>query len=552
SLLRGDPATGARYLSRALREPPPPPQRVDILRRLGSAETLAGEPAAGIEHLREARELACDPLDRAHITLELIPALTLVADFEKLEALVEQSLAETRGIDDELTLLLEAELTAMLSNVPGGFERLNRFEALADKLTGETPGERLALACLTMEHLRRPGVAELERLGRMALADGRLLADHGPGAPVIAYGLGTLIWADAFELAGREAQRMLEVSQRAGSISGAGMAAIMLTWLAFRRGDVRRAEEYARDAVHSLQDAGFALAAALAALADASLERGEVDGALDEIERAGYGGTVPEIATFAWLLAARGRLHAARGDYERGLADLLAAGRTSVAVGLGNPAVCPWRSEAALIQLRLGKRDEALQLAEEELRLAEDFGARRAIGIALRARGQCEKDERGIEYLRSAADVLGGSEARLEHARALIDLGAKLRRTNHRSEARVPLKEGLDVALRCGAMVLAERATQELEASGARPGKRWLSGIDSLTASERRVCQLAADGMTNREIAQALFITLRTVESHLTGAYRKLDVCSRGELGGALEGQGQEPDEPPNIEARAN
>ena len=90
------------------------------------------------------------------------------------------------------------------------------------------------------------------------------------------------------------------------------------------------------------------------------------------------------------------------------------------------------------------------------------------------------------------------------------------------------------MALRCGATALADRATQELEASGARARKVVPAGIDALTASERRVCQLAADGRTNREIAQALFVTLRTVETHLTAAYRKLDVSARHELRAAF------------------
>ncbi|MDP8968051.1 MAG: AAA family ATPase [Actinomycetota bacterium] len=539
SLRRGDPGTAVRCLSRALREPPPLAARVDILRRLGLAELLAADPA-GLDHLGQARELTDDPIERAHITLELVRGLTLVADFENVEALLEQSLAQTRGIDHELTLLLEAELAAALQNLPGGFARLDRLQALTADITGETPGERLALASLTTQRLGRRGVGELERLSRLALGDGRLLADQGPASPV-AHVIGTLIWADAFEPADREAQQMLAVSRRTGSVSGAGLAAIMLSWIAFRRGDVRRAEEYARDAADALHEARFALAAALAARADALIERGEVDVALCEIERSGHGGTVPEIAPFAWLLAARGRLHAARGDRERGLRDLLEAGRYSVAIGLVNPAVCAWRSEAALTHLHLGQRDEALQLAQEELRLANDFGARRAIGIALRVRGLCEQGERGLGYLRSAVEVLSTADARLEHARALIDLGSTLRRSNHRAEARLTLREGLDVALRCGATAIAQHASEELKLSGARPRAIPISGVDSLTASERRVCQLAVEGLTNHQIAHALFVTLRTVETHLTAAYRKLRISSRRQLREALAGELAEP-----------
>ena len=83
-------------------------------------------------------------------------------------------------------------------------------------------------------------------------------------------------------------------------------------------------------------------------------------------------------------------------------------------------------------------------------------------------------------------------------------------------------------------MALAARAETELRATGARPRSVVLSGIDSLTASERRVAELARDGMTNREIAQSLFVTARTVEGHLTHVFRKLDIAAREELAGAL------------------
>jgi RNA polymerase sigma factor (sigma-70 family) len=126
--------------------------------------------------------------------------------------------------------------------------------------------------------------------------------------------------------------------------------------------------------------------------------------------------------------------------------------------------------------------------------------------------------------------VLARSEARLEHARALVDLGATLRRANQRTEARARLREAVDLALRIGAFGLAERANEEIAATGAKPRKVVQTGLDALTASERRVAQLAADGMSNKEIAQALFITIKTVEVHLSRAYRKLEIGSRAQL----------------------
>ena len=142
---------------------------------------------------------------------------------------------------------------------------------------------------------------------------------------------------------------------------------------------------------------------------------------------------------------------------------------------------------------------------------------------------------RGSSALREAVDLLGGTRARLSTPQALVDLGAALRRANRRKEARGPLREGLDRAHRCGAKALEERARTELEATGARPRKAVLTGVESLTPSERRVARMAAEGMTNREIAQSLFVTAKTVETHLRHVYPKLDVAKRTDLPDALD-----------------
>ena len=130
--------------------------------------------------------------------------------------------------------------------------------------------------------------------------------------------------------------------------------------------------------------------------------------------------------------------------------------------------------------------------------------------------------------------MLAGSPARLEHARALVDLGALLRRDNRRSEARKLLRQGVELAHQCGATALVTRANDELAATGAHRRTILLSGLDELTASERRVAQMAAEELSNKEIAQALFVTVKTVEQHLGRVYRKLDISSRRQLGAAL------------------
>jgi DNA-binding CsgD family transcriptional regulator len=153
----------------------------------------------------------------------------------------------------------------------------------------------------------------------------------------------------------------------------------------------------------------------------------------------------------------------------------------------------------------------------------------------LRAAGLIAGGDCGLDQLGEAVAVLDGSGINLELARALADHGAALRRRGNRRDARQPLRRALDLATRCSAPRLAGRVREELLAAGARPRRERIAGVEALTASQRRIAQLAAQGLTNRQIAQALFVSLPTVVTHLRHCYQKLDINSRQQLTGALE-----------------
>jgi DNA-binding NarL/FixJ family response regulator len=140
----------------------------------------------------------------------------------------------------------------------------------------------------------------------------------------------------------------------------------------------------------------------------------------------------------------------------------------------------------------------------------------------------------GLAVLEQAVDMLEPTTARLEHARALVEYGGALRSSKHRIAARERLREGVEIAHRLGAHALIAQANEELAATGARPGRVAHTGLETLTTSERRVAQLAADEMSNKDIAQALFVTVKTVEVHLSSVYRKLEISSRRQLASAL------------------
>jgi DNA-binding CsgD family transcriptional regulator len=193
----------------------------------------------------------------------------------------------------------------------------------------------------------------------------------------------------------------------------------------------------------------------------------------------------------------------------------------------------PWQSLKARALAQLGRDAEALEAMTAELELARAVGGDRVIGRCLRQLGELG-DEAGEPHLVQAIEHLSRTPARLELARALAALGALLRRTRRPTEAREPLRQALDLAEKCACPPLVESVRSELYATGARPRTAALGGVEALTARELRVATMAAEGHTNREIAQALYVTPKTVEVHLSNAYRKLDISSRRELAGAL------------------
>jgi DNA-binding CsgD family transcriptional regulator len=149
----------------------------------------------------------------------------------------------------------------------------------------------------------------------------------------------------------------------------------------------------------------------------------------------------------------------------------------------------------------------------------------------LRLRGRIGGE---FDDLQRALDLVANTPFAYDRACAQLELGSAIRRAGQRTDAQPLLRAALDYAGRAGAIGLAQRATEELRASGARPRRAALSGVEALTPTEGRIAQLAATGRTNREIAQHLFVTINTVDKHMRAVFRKLDITSRTELARAL------------------
>ena len=340
---------------------------------------------------------------------------------------------------------------------------------------------------------------------------------------------------------------VIDGARARGAIATVATALAMRAEAGFRAGRLAEAEADGREAVALLteNDVPVLIPAAVACLVDVLLELEPAQRSLELLQRhfpsdaslpRGYSGTM--------VLFALGRAAAAAGDATGAAIRFESCGLAQAEWGERNPAPRPWRSGLALALAALGRDEDAVRLVEEELRLARAFGAARAIGIARRTRALLATGEEQITGLRAAAQTLSGSPARLEHTRTLVELGAALRRAGNRTEARGMLAPALERCHEHRATVLAERCRAELEAAGARPRRERLSGPESLTASERRVAELAAKGLTNRQIAQALFVTSKTVETHLGHVYPKLAINGRAELPDALVSGSTPPPRP--------
>jgi DNA-binding CsgD family transcriptional regulator len=539
ALALGDAAGAADLLSRALEEPPANGERAAVLLELGQALARAGAPEA-IEPLTEIVERGEDAAAMAAAAIELSGMLFYAgraAEGATILRRAQQQLPKGEPLREQLEIALlgvsytsasarrEAEATIAELRDPGGPAR--------------SVLQATTLAALAMDQVNYLGsAASTTDLAKRALGNLRLEPHRGENWAILA--LAALTVADGIDAAQRGADDLLgQARQRGAAVTVATISGLRAN-IALRRGDLMTAEADAQAAIDLAPDllgAEFPLVIAVTAAVLAGLDRDETPDSLRRlIDATGVNETADDFLVSAQPRYASGVLRAAAGNHEAAVEELRGSALDHPASGGENPAMLPWRSAAALSLAELGRHDEARGLAADELRRARSFGAPRAIGIALRAQALVGPSAERAKRLEAALEVLAPSPARLEHARVLVDLGATLRAAGQRTTAKEPLLDGLTLAARCGARTLERRARAELAAIGVRPRTTESTGVDSLTPSERRVAELAAAGGTNREIAQELFVTEKTVETHLGRAFRKLEISSRRQLPDVLTG----------------
>lgn len=545
ALDRLDMRAAGEYLRRALREPPAEADRAQVFARLCITEVHT-DPLAAAEHLRTAVEEEPEPAERARLARYLTEALTRTGQAEKAIDLLDELAAEIPETDRESLYRLWAQgIQTLLEETPRLADAWIRRGAIGFDLAGDTPGQRFLLATLALKTTLTGQCSHTAT----ALAERALARFTPPADPMLtgAFTVTALLHADRLTEA---ADRYEELIATALEHQPPPLRSLLLSLrakLAHRLGDLRSALDHGREAVALAPADQRYRPYAAAQFIHALIDVGDVPEAA-RVCLSSFEGPVGNHWTWTPLLASRARLRMAQGQYEAALGDLEECGRRQIAGGYDNPALVPWRSQAALVHRHFGDHSTGARLAREELEIARAWGGTRTVGVSLRVLGLVRSRSRSVDTLAEAVTLLESTPARIDLALAATDLGEALHEAGQIDDSRARLRQALALAEASCAQPLAERAYRALLATGARPRRKRQSGVFALTGRERRIARLAANGMTNQEIASSLFIARRTVEFHLSHAYRKLGVDGRADLAEAMS-EPARPAEPLNTPA---
>ena len=520
---KGAPTAALRYLRHVLDVADsaelPPRALID----LGLAEAAAGEPIS-LSRFEQALDLISQPDERAEALYSFGQTLYRFGRYAEAGVAFRRGAELFEGRDEQVRLRFEG----------AGWSADSHLKTMQDyparTVKGDGPGTRAILAGQALyEALTTPPAGRAADLAIRALGDGALLAEQTSEGPSV--NLATL----ALLHSGRviEAHAAVDATVRDARERGAQLAhaatSIVRGTVLYTRGRITDAAADLQAAFDVLQRREHAhQQTALAVLVHCMIERGELDEAARFFEREELLAPTPAMNAFVWL--ARGRLQLRRGYIDEARSNLEAAENDLRDFDTVNPAWLPWRSLAGLIAHKSGDTARAHALMEEEVRLALMFELPIPLGLALQRRALTETGSQAVDSFRKAINVLEQTEAKLHLARAHAGLGRGLRRAGQRVDARHHLGIGLDLAHRCGASAVEAELREELMAAGARPRRDSVTGIESLTPTELRVAQLAADGLSNRAIAEQTFVSRNTVAWHLGNIYRKVQVGSREQL----------------------
>jgi DNA-binding CsgD family transcriptional regulator len=509
----------ARYLRPLLAaDPTDIPTRLDLARVLGRTD-----PATASRLLWETLDMTTDPRERAVIASRV--ALTAPGTTKTAELLDEvlDDLADGDG-----DLVAAAEAARMITGIYG---RATIAATLSRRMpaapAGDTSTERLLLAALGLASAARGEPAHVA----VGYARRALQADE-----VRFGGLTLFLSAFVLSLAGETTDalealdRMLAASRARVDVRAECAALSLRSMVLCQSGEIAKATTDAESAVEitrrtpAMGDAALpriALAAALARGHDPA----RAAALLDKIDPESLGAL-----EYHEYLMARSTVHWALGDPRQALENLLTCGHSLAVSGIDNPVFATWWVDAACVLAELGRSTEAQAVAGYGRVLSRRWNTSHSHGFALLAEASAAAGPEAVSLLSDAVSKLAGQAFRLHHLRAEYWLGVALLQTGDVKAARSRFRRVVDLAMGCGHRILATKAREQLVVSGGRMQSITGALADMLTVSERRVATLAAGGLNNREIAESLVVTLRTVEIHLTNAYRKLGVTGRENL----------------------
>ncbi|HEX6026850.1 MAG TPA: helix-turn-helix transcriptional regulator, partial [Solirubrobacter sp.] len=520
---RGDPEAARRLLRRALDEPADRACRPELLVALARVEAALGDGDA-LVHLDEAVG-AIDDDARAASVLRQLARVHRAREESAIATRIAARALERAGTASSDRLHATWMLAASMDP-----ESIPAFLQAAGRLVENRPEDPELQAILALVLISQFGdPVEAARLASASVEGEIRDNDDGIGLS-FAYSLSALLHAGELAWLEQAANRAVDWARERGSITAMGIAGIWRGLGRLTRGDLDGAQADAEIGLRPLRSGWNTDGPqAYALLARVELERGDLDAARAAIEAGAATG-----ASNPAFLYGRGLVQMRCGDADGAIESFTCAGELLESMWkVDSPACLSWRSGAALAALQAGLRPEAAAWAREDLSRARQTRIPWTIGLALRSEALAAER---IDLLREALSVLRGSQHVLETVRTQVELGAALRRAGERRAARAELAAARDHAARLGLAALAARADEEHRASGGRPRRTRISGAESLTPSERRMVERARTGASNRQIAAELFLTVKTVEWHMSNAFRKLDISSRQDLARALAG----------------
>ncbi|WP_328522774.1 helix-turn-helix transcriptional regulator [Kribbella sp. NBC_00359] len=513
-------------------------ERVKVLTQLGMME--AGIDAASARrHLSSALAGERDPGRREMIQLALVAVAFLDSGPGECLKTALQYLADDTDQSIGTKRALQADAVLMSAMTPVDLGTKAYIDNLLTIPSDSSVGGRMLDAAVGLLHAfaceRPPAIARALN----ATGDHALLAE--PGAePLLAAAWSTLELCDAPELLPR-LDRSIE-TLRSGQAAGVLAAALCYRAIVTRdQGNLQEAIFDAYAAWEITVTSGSRTGAAFTAnvLIRALVESGRFADA-ETILRRVKSLWPPSLLDYVYS-DGESAILLARGGIDQALLRAMRTGESCSLVRLMNPVIVGWRGVAVYCLHRKGRVEEAREIARENTSHAEKWGTPRAIGVARRVAAIPESGDNQLALLAESASALETTPANLELSQSLFALGDAHRRAKHVTEARRDLQSALDLAGQCGALPLTERIIDTLRLLGVRAASARRTGPASLTPGERRVADLAASGLSNRDIAQSLYITVKTVEVHLSSTFRKLEIKSRKELPRVLEDAGREP-----------